>query len=206
MKDYSLQINLNPILANIIKELGEDNSLETSLFKIIKKCITIKLQLVNEQILKIEDSHDKKKSQTNSDIKLNDSLEKKTFITNLYNDFDKFLGGNFVEEDYIKYKEELCKNIETVEEFLNEAIRLSEKEKIKKDQIKDKKTPLPIITNENILKSLSSDWQSLQSILSNLNINDKSDARFIQLKLTELIRKGIIDEKLENGKKLWKKK
>jgi len=64
-----------------------------------------------------------------------------------------------------------------------------------------------IITTEGLLTVLSNkDWQPITHLIFKLKIQDMMDARFLQLKLKELKRKGLITAKIIKGKKHWKLK
>ena len=76
----------------------------------------------------------------------------------------------------------------------------------KKVEKKTTQTELPIITTEKILKFLSDEWQPITSLIFNMKIKDMMDARFLQLKLKELERKGVIIVEIKKGKKHWKLK
>lgn len=82
--------------------------------------------------------------------------------------------------------------------------------RIKKKKIQDTKKILELpqdstFTTGNILKVLSDKLQDLQKISNKLNLNDKMDVKFLQLKLKELERKEIIEMNLIDKIKFWKK-
>jgi len=83
-------------------------------------------------------------------------------------------------------------------------LKTSVKKQEKKVEKKTTQTQLPIITTEKILKSLSDEWQPITSLIFKMKIKDMMDARFLQLKLKELERKGIIIVEIKKGKKHWK--
>ena len=63
---------------------------------------------------------------------------------------------------------------------------------------------LPIITTDRILKVLSNEWQTIKHLIFKLKIKDMMDARYLQLKLKELERKGEVVVEVKMGKKQWK--
>jgi len=68
-------------------------------------------------------------------------------------------------------------------------------------------TQLPIITNENIVSALSKDeWQTIKHLIFKMKIRDMMDARFLQIKLKELERKGKVLVDIKMSKKHWKLK
>lgn len=67
-------------------------------------------------------------------------------------------------------------------------------------------TQLPIITTDKITEALSDEWQPITSLIFNMKIKDMMDARFLQIKLKELERKGLVLAESKMGKKHWKLK
>ena len=67
-------------------------------------------------------------------------------------------------------------------------------------------TTLPIITTEKILNVLSNEWQTIKHLIFKLKIKDMMDARYLQLKLKELERKGQVLVESKMGKRQWKLK
>ena len=69
-----------------------------------------------------------------------------------------------------------------------------------------KQTQLPLISNENILASLSNEWQTIKHLIFKMKIRDMMDARFLQIKLRELERKGKVLVDVKMGKKHFRLK
>ncbi|MFX1478667.1 MAG: hypothetical protein ACFFCI_11115, partial [Promethearchaeota archaeon] len=69
---------------------------------------------------------------------------------------------------------------------------------------KPTQTTLPIITTDRILKVLTNEWQTIKHLIFNLKIKDMMDARYLQLKLKELERKGQVLVEVKTGRKQWK--
>ena len=67
-------------------------------------------------------------------------------------------------------------------------------------------TTLPVITTDNILETLSDEWQTIKHLIFKLKIKDMMDARYLQLKLKELERKGQVLVEVKMGRKHWKLK
>ena len=67
-------------------------------------------------------------------------------------------------------------------------------------------THLPIITTDKITEALSDEWQPITSLIFKMKIKDMMDARFLQIKLKELERKGLVLADTKMGKKHWKLK
>jgi DNA topoisomerase VI B subunit len=88
----------------------------------------------------------------------------------------------------------------------NKIVTVSIKKEPKVTEKKTTQTQLPIITTDKILKYLSNEWQPITSLIFNMKIKDMMDARFLQLKLKELERKGIVIVEIRKGKKHWKLK
>ncbi|MFX0037554.1 MAG: DNA topoisomerase VI subunit B, partial [Candidatus Hermodarchaeota archaeon] len=73
-------------------------------------------------------------------------------------------------------------------------------------KVKSTQTTLPIITTDKILTALSSEWQTIKHLIFKLRIKDMMDARYLQLKLKELERKGNVLVEIKMGKKHFKLK
>lgn len=67
-------------------------------------------------------------------------------------------------------------------------------------------TTLDVITTEKILGSLSNSWVDLSTLIIKLKIKDKLDARYLEIKLRELTRKGTVVGIKKNSKKYWRLK
>ena len=65
-------------------------------------------------------------------------------------------------------------------------------------------TSLNIITTEKILGNLSKNWVNLSTLISRLRIFDMLDAKYVQIKLRELTRRGTIEMQLKNGNRYWR--
>jgi len=69
---------------------------------------------------------------------------------------------------------------------------------------KSTQTTLPIITTDRILNVLTDEWQTIKHLIFKLKIKDMMDARYLQLKLKELERKGEVLVEAKMGRKQWK--
>jgi len=67
-------------------------------------------------------------------------------------------------------------------------------------------TTLPIITTERIYEALTDEWQNITHLIFKLKIKDMMDARYLQNKLKDLVRKEKIVVEIKKGKKHWKLK
>jgi len=63
---------------------------------------------------------------------------------------------------------------------------------------------LPVWDTKRIISVMSNEWQSIKQLIFKLKIKNMKDARYLQLKLTELERKGLILVEVKNGRKYWK--
>ncbi|MFW9950790.1 MAG: hypothetical protein ACFFKA_11785, partial [Candidatus Thorarchaeota archaeon] len=116
-----------------------------------------------------------------------------------------------IQEYYLKGKEELIETVEVVEkpvevleqkQISSELIHKVPKVKpIAKEVSKQEETPL--ITTEKILESLTHEGEPITSLIFKMKIKDMMDARFLQLKLKELERKGLVLVDTKKGKKHW---
>lgn len=66
------------------------------------------------------------------------------------------------------------------------------------------KYKLPILDTERIISVMSNEWQTIKHLIFKLKIKNMQDARYLQLKLTELERKGQILVEVKEGRKHWK--
>ena len=80
--------------------------------------------------------------------------------------------------------------------------------KVKSMPLKPKttQTTLHIITTEKITDVLTDEWQTIKHLIFKLKIKDMMDARYLQLKLKEMERKGQVLVDLKMGRKHWKLK
>ena len=67
-------------------------------------------------------------------------------------------------------------------------------------------TKITIITTDRIMGALSNKWQTIKDLIFKMKIRDMMDARFLQIKLKELERKGQVLVDLKMGKKQFKLK
>ncbi len=67
-------------------------------------------------------------------------------------------------------------------------------------------TQLPIMTTDKIVTALSNEWQDIRELITKLKIKDMMDARFLQIKLKDLERKGQVIVDIKMGKKHWRLK
>ncbi len=66
------------------------------------------------------------------------------------------------------------------------------------------KNILPILATKEIISVMSNEWQTIRHLIFKLKIKDMETARYLQIKLTELERKGQILVKVKEGRKHWK--
>jgi len=109
-----------------------------------------------------------------------------------------------IDEEKIVYKETEIKPAKKIEKEVPVAAK---PQKLVKKTPKSKKLEVPIITTEKILTTISNkDWQPITHLIFKLKIQDMMDARFLQLKMKELVRKGLVEENIIKSKKHWKLK
>ncbi len=85
-------------------------------------------------------------------------------------------------------------------------VPVKSKPKLKISKPEPTQTTLPVITTDNILETLSDEWQTIKHLIFKLKIKDMMDARYLQLKLKELERKGQVLVEVKMGRKHWKLK
>jgi len=62
----------------------------------------------------------------------------------------------------------------------------------------------PVLTTEAVMEALSNNWQPITALIFKMQIKEMMDARFLQIKLKELERKGIVMVEPQMGKKHFK--
>jgi len=79
---------------------------------------------------------------------------------------------------------------------------------VKKEPTITAQQPKPALTQTQlkIINALSEDWQPITALIFKMKIKDMMDARFLQIKLKELERKGLVMVETKMGKKHWKSK
>jgi len=76
---------------------------------------------------------------------------------------------------------------------------------MKKEEKKESvQLTLPVITTEKILNALSDDWQNIKHLIFKLKIKDTMDARYLQSRLKDLVRKGKVEMQVIKNKKHWR--
>ncbi|MFO8019509.1 MAG: DNA topoisomerase VI subunit B [Promethearchaeia archaeon] len=154
------------------------------------------------------------------DIRLKSRLRKDEIIEKI----QKELGKPAKEEKEKKKKrkrepvevvpEEIKKAKDRLKRMKGKAPKEKPKKKPKKKEpikppkpSKTKQTKLPAITDEKILSVLNNEeWQTIKHLIFKLKIRDMMDARYLQIKLRELTRKGKALVDIKKGKKHWKLK
>ena len=66
-------------------------------------------------------------------------------------------------------------------------------------------TSLPVITSDRILTVLTNDWQNITHLIFKLKIKDMMDARYLQNRLKDLVRKKKVEMSVIKSKKHWRK-
>jgi uridine kinase len=66
-------------------------------------------------------------------------------------------------------------------------------------------TSLPVITSDRILSVLTNDWQNITHLIFKLKIKDMMDARYLQNRLKDLVRKKKVEMSVIKSKKHWRK-
>jgi len=117
-----------------------------------------------------------------------------------------------IQEFFSKEKEE---GIEEKKEIVLTQIPIIKEEPIKQEKMVKPQVlkPLvkpssiqeetPLITTEKILDVLTNEGEPITSLIFKMKIKDMMDARFLQLKLKDLERKGLIFVETKKGKKHW---
>jgi len=168
-----------------------------------KEDIIEKVDIKNLEELTVKELNDLAETK---DIYIPSRLRKDEIITKIKNSLEK------------KEKPEKQEEIPRIQESIDTKAMSEAKQKIKsrRGEIKEKqKAPpvpkktkqqkLPVITTDKILNALSKDeWQTIKHLIFKMRIKDMLDARFLQIKLKELTRKGVVEVDSRKGKKYWR--
>ncbi len=163
----------------------------------LKKAMISKKTLLNWTIKELKDYCKEQDIETLSKVRKNEIIEK--------------ILDSFTTEKVIKKPEKpKPKVLETITETPKPLITSVKKAPIltapqKAPSIpKSTQTKLPLITTDRIISVLSNEWQTVKHLIFKLKIKDMMDARYLQLKLKELERKGQVQVEVKMGRKHWK--
>ncbi|MHA1669128.1 MAG: hypothetical protein ACTSV5_00985 [Promethearchaeota archaeon] len=118
-----------------------------------------------------------------------------------------------VEKPAKDVEEELVKLVSKRSESIEKFITPQERKPIKKPTPKPKlaesfpktvQTTLPVITTDKILAILNNEWQNITHLIFKLKIKDMMDARYLQNRLKELVRREKVEMQIIKNKKHWK--
>jgi hypothetical protein len=213
----STDIELYKEITDTVKELDSADTFELKLVNILKDFISNKINDLNSKILKIYKSYIKKRSKS-KDYNINDLdfnkiplnsyqtniLKRKNKLLSIHDDLEKYMIGSFTDDDFKRHLDDFLnfkKNLEEKPE--NNEGKFEEKNKLAKPE-----SEIPnLLTTELILSTMSKDeWLTIKHLIFKLKIKKMMDTRYFQLKLKELLRKKKIEEKIENGRRLYKLK
>ncbi len=110
------------------------------------------------------------------------------------------------EEKVIGPKAEKLEKLKVTVESKTENPKIAKPSTKPKPDLISTQTKLPLITTDSIMKVLTNDWQTITHLVFKLKIKDMMDARFLQIKLKDLERKGKVDVEVKKGKKHFKLK
>ncbi len=216
--DLSIDIDLNPDLKEILNNIGESDNVTENLTVILKEFIFIKLEKINKIILEIQEENLRSANISKELMDLSNYPNEKLLLIQekllkTLEKLKKFEKQELTEEDYL----------EIIENFENESeaddidlfdIHNEDKAQQYKDMKKLESKSIQIynrkkiaeLTTNRILEALnSSELLNMKDLIFKLKIRDMLDARFIQVKLKELERKGLVESKIKMGKKYWRK-
>jgi len=160
---------------------------------------TSEIQMLSEKTLKNLTKNELQEYCEEKDITINSNLKKSEIINVLQESMtQETVSKENVEKDLKTTEPEVSVVQENQKSEIKKAVKTTGK--------KTTQTQIPIITTEKILNFLSDEWQPITSLILKMKIKDMMDARFLQLKLKELERKGIINVEIRKGKKHWKLK
>ena len=120
-----------------------------------------------------------------------------------------------IEKPTIDVEDELVKLVAKRPESIETYISFKESKPLKKPSPKPKpkeaipqtvQTTLPVITTDKIIATLNNDWQNITHLIFKLKIKDMMDARYLQNRLKELVRRDKVELQIIKNKKHWKLK
>ncbi len=120
-----------------------------------------------------------------------------------------------IEKPTIDVEEELVKFVSKKPEPIEDYITSKESEPTKIQPLKPKskrsipqtiQTTLPVITTDKILATLNNEWQNITHLIFKLKIKDMMDARYLQNRLKELVRREKVEMSNIKNKKHWRLK
>jgi len=120
-----------------------------------------------------------------------------------------------VEKPTIEVEEELVKLVSKRPESIEDYVTSKESKPIKETPPKPKpkgtipqtiQTTLPVITTDKIIATLNYEWQNITHLIFKLKIKDMMDARYLQNRLKELVRREKVEMLIIKNKKQWKLK
>jgi len=120
-----------------------------------------------------------------------------------------------VEKPTIEVEEELVKLVSKRPESIEDYVTSKESKPIKETPPKPKpkgtipqtiQTTLPVITTDKIIATLNYEWQNITHLIFKLKIKDMMDARYLQNRLKELVRREKVEMLIIKNKKHWKLK
>ncbi|MBY9002986.1 MAG: hypothetical protein KGD73_03355 [Candidatus Lokiarchaeota archaeon] len=120
-----------------------------------------------------------------------------------------------IEKPTVEVEEELVKLVSKRPESIDTYITSKEGKPVKKPSPKPKpkgkipqtvQTTLPVITTDKIIATLNNEWQNITHLIFRLKIKDMMDARYLQNRLKELVRRDKVEMQIIKNKKHWKLK
>jgi hypothetical protein len=191
----------------------EELEVETVDIKIIKEEKPVEKEQITEKILNNLTINELKEYCVRKNIDVHSKARKSDIIEKILNYHEVQEISNKPE---IEPKTELEKPkplLHTTKEIKPQTFKTIVKKEPKKptpkpptSKPKSTQTTLPVITTDGIIKVLTNEWQTIKHLIFKLKIKDMMDARYLQLKLKELERKGEVLIELKMGRKHWKLK
>lgn len=120
-----------------------------------------------------------------------------------------------IKKPTVEVEEELVRLVSKRPESIDTYITSKDSKPLKKPSPKPKpkgvipqtvQTTLPVITTDKIIATLNNEWQNITHLIFKLKIKDMMDARYLQNRLKELVRRETVDMKIIKNKKHWKLK
>jgi len=151
--------------------------------------------------------------------------DEKNRLLGIIDTLNLFKQGKLTNDDLETYKQEfLTLKLKDKEEKINSLINQQQspreiqsikilKNDVKRSEFRDREDHSSLefeksvlVTTENLMDSLSTEWQNIKDLIFKMRLRDMMDARYLQVKLKELERKESIEMKIIMGKSHWRLK
>ena len=138
------------------------------------------------------------------DITISKSANKTDIIKKILESYSKEV---YVEKPTEEIEEKMVEMISKRSAEQQEEVKIPKVKPVVEPKVpKTVQTSLPVITSDRILSVLSGEWQNITHLIFKLKIKDMMDARYLQNRLKDLVRKNKVEMSVIKSKKHWRLK